>query len=95
MPFEEEAEKPAFVAKYPVAIEVGCGRFPRPLPGGETPNRLFFKKMSQHPSLKVGGAAEAKRTVLTRYERVELLRKRGELKEGDRITGLKKTKPEE
>jgi len=33
--------------------------------------------------------------VLTRYERVELLRKRGELKEGDRITGLKKTKPEE
>ena len=41
--------------------------------------------MSQHPSLKVGGAAEAKRTVLTRYERVELLRKRGELKEGDRI----------
>ena len=49
--------------------------------------------MSQHPSLKVGGAAEAKRTVLTRYERVELLRKRGELKEDDRITGLKKTKP--
>jgi small basic protein (TIGR04137 family) len=33
--------------------------------------------------------------VLTRYERVELLRKRGELKENDRITGLKKTKPEE
>ena len=95
MPFEEEAEKPAFVAKYPVAIEVECGRFPRPLPGGETPNRLFFKKMSQHPSLKVGSAAEAKRTVLTRYERVELLRKRGELKEDDRITGLKKTKPEE
>ena len=55
----------------------------------------FLRKMSQHPSLKVGGAAEAKRTVLTRYERVELLRKRGELKEGDRITGLKKTKPEE
>ena len=95
MPFEEEAEKPAFVAKYPVAIEVGCDRFPRPLPCGETPNRLFFKKMSQHPSLKVGGAAEAKRTVLTRYERVELLRKRGELKEDDRIIGLKKTKPGE
>ena len=35
--------------------------------------------MSQHPSLKVGGAAEAKRTVLTRYERVELLRKRREI----------------
>jgi small basic protein (TIGR04137 family) len=95
VPFEEEAEKPAFVVKYPVAIEVWCGRFPRPLPGGETPNRLFLKKMSQHPSLKVSGAAEAKRTVLTRYERVELLRKRGELKDDDRITGLKKTKPEE
>ena len=55
----------------------------------------LLKKMSQHPSLKVGGAAEAKRTVLTRYERVELLRKRGEFKEGGRITGLKKTKPDE
>ena len=32
---------------------------------------------------------------LKRFERVELLRKRGEFKEGGRITGLKKTKPEE
>ncbi|MAD25402.1 MAG: small basic protein [Verrucomicrobiales bacterium] len=51
--------------------------------------------MSQHPSLKTGGGTSAKRTVLKRFERVELLRKRGEFKEGGRITGLKKTKPEE
>ena len=50
--------------------------------------------MSQHPSLKTGGGTTTKRTVLKRFERVELLRKRGEFKEGSRITGLKKTKPE-
>ena len=42
-----------------------------------------------------GGGTATKRTVLKRFERVELLRKRGEFKEGGRITGLKKTKPEE
>jgi len=36
----------------------------------------------------VGG----KRNVLKRFERVELLKKRGQWKEGDRITGLRKTK---
>ena len=51
--------------------------------------------MSQHPSLKTGGGTTTKRTVHKRFERVELLRKRGEFKEGSRITGLKKTKPEE
>jgi len=36
----------------------------------------------------------AKRTVLKRFERVELLKKRGQWKSGDRVTGLVKTKPE-
>ncbi len=52
--------------------------------------------MSQHRSFQVGGSASLKkRNVLSRFERVELLRKRGEWKDGDRVVGLKKTKPEE
>ena len=35
-----------------------------------------------------------KRNVLKRFERVNLLQKRGEWKEGSRGLGLKKTKPE-
>ena len=52
--------------------------------------------MSQHNSFKsAGGAGSKNRTVLKRFERVELLKKRGEWAEGDRVVGLKKTKPEE
>jgi len=52
--------------------------------------------MSQHNSFKalLTGSSK-KRTVLKRYERVELLKKRGEWKEGDSVVGLKKTMPEE
>ncbi|MFT4691399.1 MAG: small basic protein (TIGR04137 family) [Limisphaerales bacterium] len=56
----------------------------------------FEKKdfiMSQHSSLKGAGMVGAKRSVLKRFERVEILKKRGDWKEGDRVTGLKKTKP--
>ena len=49
--------------------------------------------MSQHRSLRASGLA-AKRNVLKRFERVELLKKRGQWKDGDRITGLRKTKAE-
>lgn len=49
--------------------------------------------MSQHPSLKpVGGGLIVKRNVLKRFERVALLKKRGQWKEGDRVQGLRKTK---
>ncbi len=51
--------------------------------------------MSQHPSLKGSGAIKAKRSVLKRFERVELLKKRGQFKPGQRVIGLAKTKPEE
>ncbi len=51
--------------------------------------------MSQHPSFKSSANLQVKRNVLKRFERVELLRKRGEWKEGDRVSGLKKTKPDE
>ena len=51
--------------------------------------------MSQHKSFKVGAAgALQKKSVLKRFERVDLLRKRGQWKEGDRVVGLRKTKPE-
>ncbi len=49
--------------------------------------------MSQHPSLKAsGGGLVVKRNVLKRFERVALLKKRGQWKEGDRVQGLRKTK---
>ena len=50
--------------------------------------------MSQHRSLRATATLGGKRNVLKRYERVEVLKKRGEWKAGDRITGLRKTKKE-
>ncbi len=51
--------------------------------------------MSQHPSLKSsGGGLVSKRNVLKRFERVEILKKRGQWKDGDRVQGLRKTKPD-
>lgn len=52
--------------------------------------------MSQHPSFKSGRSASfKKKNVLKRFERIDLLRKRHQWKEGDRVVGLRKTKPEE
>ena len=50
--------------------------------------------MSQHKSLQGAKGVTVKRNVLKRFERVEMLRKRGQWKEGDRIMGLRKTKPD-
>ena len=51
--------------------------------------------MTQHNSFKAsGGGGKKNRTVLKRFERVDLLKKRGEWNEGDRVIGLKKTTPE-
>ena len=50
--------------------------------------------MSQHRSLKGASKIQARRNVLKRFERVEILKKRGQWKAGDRITGLRKTKPD-
>jgi small basic protein (TIGR04137 family) len=63
-----------------------------PLPTAKiTLNQTLF--MSQHPSLKAaGGGVVLKRNVLKRFERVALLKKRGQWKEGDRVQGLRKTK---
>jgi small basic protein (TIGR04137 family) len=53
-----------------------------------------FSPMSQHRSLKGASTITAKRNVLKRFERVELLKKRGQYKQGDKVIGLRKTAPE-
>lgn len=50
--------------------------------------------MSQHSSFKSSSNAGVKRNVLKRFERVDILKKRGQWKEGDRVVGLRKTKPD-
>ena len=54
-----------------------------------------FRIMSQHNSFQPRGGSSQKRTVLKRFERIELMKKRKEWKAGSRVVGLKKTKPEE
>lgn len=49
--------------------------------------------MSQHKSLQGPRGLVVKRNVLKRFERIELLKKRGQWQEGDRVVGLKKTEP--
>ncbi len=51
--------------------------------------------MSQHRSLKGSSKITAKRNVLKRFERIDLLSERGQWREGDRGLGLRKTKPAE
>jgi len=48
--------------------------------------------MSQHASLKSASKITARRNVLKRFERVDLLKKRGKWKAGDRGHGLPKTR---
>ena len=67
------------------------GRLPCPLIFGPTPEQDF---MSQHRSLKGASTITAKRNVLKRFERVELLKKRGQWKETSKVIGLPKTKPD-
>jgi small basic protein (TIGR04137 family) len=50
--------------------------------------------MSQHRSLRAAKTLGAKRNVLKRFERVEVLKRRGQWKDGDRVVGLRKTKPD-
>lgn len=48
--------------------------------------------MSQHPSLRSGSKLKAKRSVLKRFERVEMLKNQGNWGEGKSVYGLSKTK---
>jgi len=49
---------------------------------------------SHHKSLQGASGLVVKRNVLKRFERVDLLRKRNQWKPGDRVQGLRKTKPD-
>ena len=50
--------------------------------------------MSKHNSLKSNATVGGKRSVLKRFERVKLLKERGEWKDGRSPVGLPKTKHE-
>ena len=50
--------------------------------------------MAQHRSLKSATKIQTRRNVLKRFERVEVLKKQGRWKDGQRVFGLPKTKPE-
>lgn len=63
-----------------------------PINAGSPAHQTRF--MSQHRSLRAASTSGAKRNVLKRFERVALLKKRSQWKAGDRVTGLRKTKPE-
>jgi small basic protein (TIGR04137 family) len=56
--------------------------------------RTHLNVMSQHKSLQGVSGIVIKRNVLKRFERVEILKKRGQWKAGDRVAGLRKTKPD-
>lgn len=63
------------------------------LRSGGPHGKTLSEVMSQHRSLRASSTLGAKRNVLKRYERVEILKKAGSWKSGDRVTGLRKTKP--
>jgi small basic protein (TIGR04137 family) len=50
--------------------------------------------MPQHHSLRAASTLSGKRNVMKRFECIEALKKHGQWKDGDRITGLRKTKLE-
>lgn len=50
--------------------------------------------MTQHRSLKGSSAIKARRNVMKRFERVEVLKKQGRFKDGQSVFNLPKTKPE-
>ncbi len=55
---------------------------------------ITLTPMSQHKSLQGASGLVVKRNVLKRFERVDILKKRGQWKAGDRVQGLRKTKPD-
>ena len=57
-------------------------------------NLKLHPAMSKHNSLKASATVGGKRSVLKRFERVKLLKERGEWKAGRSPVGLPKTKHE-
>jgi small basic protein (TIGR04137 family) len=73
---------------------LSCARAAFSVSGFTRVTSTFFSAMSQHKSLQGSSGIVIKRNVLKRFERVDLLKKRGQWKAGDRVQGLRKTKPE-
>lgn len=48
--------------------------------------------MSQHPSLRSSSTLKAKRSVLKRFERIEIMKKKGKWQDDKSVYGLPKTK---
>ena len=86
---------PLIGGRIPFCIRRGACYKTRPFrragTGGQSINLNF---MSQHSSLRGTSSLAAKRNVLKRFERVAVLKRRGQWKEGDRVISLRKTKPE-
>jgi small basic protein (TIGR04137 family) len=51
-----------------------------------------YTDMSKHSTLKATGTVGGKRSVLKRFERVKLMKERGQWKQGQSPIGLPKTK---
>lgn len=51
--------------------------------------------MSRHPSLKTKENVRAKRNVLKRFERIDILKEEDRYEEGQKVWGLPKIKPRE
>ena len=65
-----------------------------PAPSFRLPRILPHPEMSKHNSLKSSATVGGKRSVLKRFERVKLLKERGDWKAGRSPVGLPKTKHE-
>ncbi len=85
---------PLIFARKPGAIYVAAGGAIGPIARETKITTKDNQFMSQHRSLRGASTIAAKRNVLKRFERVELLKKRGQWKEGGKVIGLPKTKPE-
>lgn len=66
----------------------------KPISGCPKPFK-YYLAMSKHSSLKATGTVGGKRSVLKRFERVKLLKERGEWKSTSSPVGLPKTKSED
>ena len=72
---------------FALPLGLGAARF-------RAPTVQPRSKMSKHNSLKSNATVGGKRSVLKRFERVKLLKERGEWKQGKSPIGLPKTKHE-
>lgn len=91
MPIEIELRSPPLREILPFS---GCQPWHPSVVSAPRKGPTTFLTMSKHNSLKASGTVGGKRSVLKRFERVKLLKERGEWKAGRSPVGLPKTKHE-